>query len=116
MENVYFVIEQDLPLKRWKICKALARNLFECKHFCVTIDARFVSLKSKTSDRAVLIDFISDVTRRAMDKETPKKEWKLYKIFVKTMLDCGISRNLFKNQFMFLKKKRIVLKKNIDVK
>lgn len=103
LATVYSIIEQDLPLKRWRNAKSLARYVLESNSFCVTIDGRFISLKNRPLERVVFFDFLNDATRRATTWEKPKKEWKLFKMFVKALVDSGNSTTPIKNSH-FLKR------------
>lgn len=98
---IYSTIEQDLPLRRWRGAKSLARYVLETGAFCVTRDSRFTSLKTRPLEKAVFFDFINDATRRYSPWEKPKKEWKLYKIFIKTLLDHGVSMSPIKNSYLY---------------
>lgn len=100
---VHSTIEQDLPLKRWRTAKSLARYVLESQDFCVTVDGRFMSLKNRPFEKAVFFDFLNDATRRATTWEKPKKEWKLYKIFVRALSDRGTSLSPIKNSHLLRK-------------
>lgn len=97
MDNINFTIEQDMTLNRWRTAKSLARYVLESNQFCITIDGRFMTLKSRPLDKAVFFDFLNDATRRTSTWEKPKKEWKLYRQFVKALREEGTSLTPIKN-------------------
>lgn len=97
---IYSMIEQDLPLKRWRGAKSFARYVLETGAFCVTRDARFLNLKIRPLDTVVFFDFVNDATRRIAAWEKPKKEWKLYRFFVRTLIEYGVSTSPIKNSYL----------------
>lgn len=102
MENIEDNIESYFPLKRWKICKNLAREILSNPKFCITRDGKHVHLVEKHSTTKVnLLSFVGLATRKAGPSEKSKKdEWAVYMPHIRQLLASGTPKELFANTLL----------------
>ena len=102
MDDIEDNIESFFPLKRWKICKNLAREILSNPKFCVTRDGKHVHLMEKPHTTKVnLLSFLGLATRKAGPSEKSKKpEWAVYMPHIRQLLASGTPKELFANTLL----------------
>lgn len=97
-------IQDYFPLKRWKVCKNLAKEILTNSKFCITKDGKSIHLVDQPSNSKVnLISFIGLVTRRAGPGEKPKKEWSIYTPLIRQLIRDKTPKELFVNKVLLEK-------------
>lgn len=105
LEDIEDNIESFFPIKRWKLCKNLAKEILSNPQFCVTKDGKHVHLEGRSNTKINLLSFLGLATRKAGPSETGQKpEWNIYNQHIQQLLAGGTPRELFVNQLLLKKK------------
>ena len=97
-------IENFIPNKKWMKAKNLLREILRNPDICILDDQRRMRLKSIAGATVSLLDFIVAASRR--DGPTEKrskgnsKEYKMYKLFVQSLLNNHAPQMLFANKLV----------------
>ena len=99
-------MENYIPTNRWLISKNLLREILSNPEICVLSDRKQIMLKNNHKVKIPLLDFIQEATRREFPSEhfhqkTNSKEFQMYRVFVKLLLDSFAPKLLFKNKLLF---------------
>lgn len=98
LEDIEDNIESYFPIKRWKLCKNLAKEILSNPRFCITKDGKYFHLVDKPSSKANLISFLGLATRKpGPNEKTKKPEWQVYSQHIRELLQAGTPRELFVN-------------------
>lgn len=105
LQDIEDNIESYFPIKKWKVCKNLAKEILSNSAFCITQDGKYMHLVDKPHNTKVnLISFIGLATRKAGPTEhvLKKPEWQVYSPHIQTLLAHGTPRELFVNTLLLL--------------
>ena len=99
-------IENYIPTNRWLTAKNLLREILSNPEICVLSDRKQIMLKNNHKIKISLLDFIQEATRREFPSEhfhqkSNSKEFQMYRMFVKLLLDSFAPKLLFKNKLLF---------------
>jgi len=112
LEDIEDNIESFFPIKRWKVCKNLAKEILSNSKFCITRDGKYFHQEGKPQTKVNLVSFLGVVTRKAGPNEkTLKPEWKMYHQHMRELLNTGTPKELFVNS-LFLNKKTLIGSRN----
>jgi hypothetical protein len=103
LQDIEDNIESYFPIKKWKVCKNLAKEILSNSGFCITQDGKYMHLVDKPHNTKVnLISFIGLATRKAGPTEhvLKKPEWHMYSPHIQTLLAHGTPRELFVNTLL----------------
>jgi hypothetical protein len=105
LEDIEDNIESFFPIKRWKVCKNLAKEILSNSNFCVTRDGKQFHLVNKPNTKVNLMSFIGLATRKAGPSEKVRRpEWNVYNPHVQQLLANGTPKELFVNTLLLNKK------------
>ena len=99
-------IENYIPSNRWLTSKNLLREILSNPEICVLPDRKQIMLKNNVQVKVPLLDFIQEATRKEFPSEhfhqkRNSKEFQMYRMFVKLLLDSFAPKLLFKNKLLF---------------
>jgi hypothetical protein len=99
--NLEADIENFVPSKKWMRAKNLLSELLRNPDICILEDQRRMRLKSENAVVSVL-DFILAASRREgpNEKASAAREYRVYRQFVKSLLDRHAPRMLFTNKLV----------------
>jgi hypothetical protein len=104
LEDIEDNIESFFPVKRWKLCKNMAKEILSNPKFCVTRDGKHVHLIGRPNTKVNLMSFIGLATRKAGPTEnTRKPEWNAFLPHVQQLLAYGTPREMFVNSLLLNK-------------
>jgi hypothetical protein len=108
LEDIEENIESFFPMKRWKVCKNLAKEILSNPNFCITNDGgKYFHLKDKANTKVNMLSFLGLVTRKAGPTEkTFKPEWKMYAPHIRQLLNNGAPKELFVNRLLLQERQR----------
>lgn len=105
LEDIEDNIESFFPVKRWKLCKNMAKEILSNSKFCVTRDGKHFHLIDRPNTKVNLMSFIGLATRKAGPNEKVKRpEWNVYAPHVQQLLANGTPREIFVNALLLNKK------------
>lgn len=105
LEDIEDNIESFFPVKRWKLCKNMAKEILSNSKFCVTRDGKHFHLIDRPNTKVNLMSFIGLATRKAGPNEKVKRpEWNVYTPHVQQLLANGTPREIFVNALLLNKK------------
>lgn len=107
LEDIEDNIESFFPLKRWKMCKNLAKEILSNVNFCITNDGKYFHVVDRPKTKVNLLSFLGLATRKAGPSEKAKKpEWKMYNPHIQLLVANGTPKELFVNKLLLQNKSR----------
>ena len=102
LDDIEDNIESFFPLKKWKICKNLAREILSNPNFCITKDGKsFHLMKKPRNSKVNLLSFLGLATRKPGPMEKTKKpEWNVYNLHIRELVNNGTPKELFVNTLL----------------
>lgn len=96
VEDIQDMIEQNFPVKKWMLCKNLAREILKTPEFCITHNRTLLIKANPARMHLPLLDFITMATRQQGPNEMIDN--RKYLPFVKILLQNNCPRLYFKNK------------------
>jgi hypothetical protein len=96
VEDIQDMIEQNFPVKKWMLCKNLAREILKTPEFCITHNQTLLIKANPARMHLPLLDFITMATRQQGPNEMIDN--RKYLPFDKILLQNNCPRLYFKNK------------------
>lgn len=101
LQDIEDNIESFFPIKKWKVCKNLAKEILSSPQFCITRDGKHFHLVGRPNTKVNVLSFLGLATRKAGPAEhTRKPEWAIYTPHIRQLLANGAPKELFVNSLL----------------